>query len=1477
MTVVTVLMAGGLSTVQPGVAHAAVSKTGYARNYAALMAYGIQYLTTWYRDPYRQVRGGTGYVYVPLRSLAPAGTADVSLIIRRSDLFIVGWYVHDGASVADWWNNRLSRNGRMYLLDNAAELPGMLLAGATVNTTPIRIPSHYVPLEQYAGLTRADMGLSQGEIERSVQALATIDQNDDASRRAAAQAILRFAYAYSEGLRFGSIQTEVENTIKDGGKTQDSRATNVDDTNKWSAMTKSVAKATADNSINWNQTMVDNADLRTLKRQPPGPPDGGGAGCAAPALASRTETAADSAACDAPITAAFSVADNQAYLFHAGEYASVEVNAGTANDAISGGPQGGIKSIYDNWPSLRGTRFVNGIDAGFSLANHKNEAYLFSGDQFARISVHPGAVDDTMLDGPKRIVDAFPVLKGTIFESGVDAAFSVRKGEAYLFKDGKYVLLWVDDKKAGDVRNVADNWPSLRGTPFAQHIDAAFSTTEWTRWWWFFQYVPGEAFLFSGNQYIRISVTPGTTDDKVLNGPLTICQGWNSLCGTPFDGGAQPATAEPLTWSGPTGRSIEAPTPAADPDPSAPAAWSTDPADQPKCRPDGMTPTQGVNTPYCLAYDDAGRELMGSSHPRRVIGYFAGWRTGRDGTPAYLPSNIPWGKVTHVNYAFAHVDPANRISVGPDSPDNPATGMEWPGVPGANLDPALPYKGNFNLLTTYKKQHPRVKSLISVGGWADTGGGSGPDGNRGGGFYTMTTNEDGSVNQAGIDTFAGSVVDFLRRYDFNGVDLDYEYPTALTQSGNPQDWAVADAGSRRKGLTAGYNALTRTLREKLDAAGAADHRYYLLTAASSASGYLVRGQENGQALQYLDFANAMTYDLHGSWNSYVGPQAPLYDDGKDNELAAAGIYNDADPNTKDYQKTGYFNLDWAYHYYRGALQPGRINLGVPYYTRGWQGVQGGTDGLWGTAPLPDQSKCQTGTGTRAPCGSGATGVDNLWHDNDAAGHEVGAGANPLWHAKNLERNLWPDYLTDYGLESDDPANRISGYTRHYDDTLQAAWLWNPDKKVFISTEDEKSVAAKADYLAATGAGGAVIWELSGDYSCPDTGQCGMGSTLTDLLSDKLKGAGPYGNTRTTHALPDKVVDVTAELVDYPTDAANMWPMQPKLRITNNTATTLPSGTELSFDIPTSTPPLLKDESWKEMKGAVTAGRTGPNVGGLKADFHRVTIKLGYCEDLPPGKSRDIGIKYYLPITGPANFTIKVGGTEYGLGQEHRKNTTTVTPDPGGTANAAACQADPWDARRTYNPAWAPFTLWKTGDKWLVEDVNSGNLLDHPGGWGTAHLVEKQAGNANQQWTVTEDGGAGWFRIKSGTGGHDQCLGADRLSSALSVRDCDGSPGQWWEFLDDKGNRVTGSPAHGTSYTLGSFAPGTTWASPDLVAEPRNSAVAPGTPIVAGDPSGITRAAVSYNGSYWKAKYWTKGNVPDATDAKNPWTRLGPTP
>ncbi|MCX2802072.1 glycosyl hydrolase family 18 protein [Microbulbifer thermotolerans] len=754
------------------------------------------------------------------------------------------------------------------------------------------------------------------------------------------------------------------------------------------------------------------------------------------------------------------------------------------------------------------------------------------------------------------------------------------------------------------------------------------------------------------------------------------------------------------------------------------------------CRPDGLYTTPGTAPNYCDIYDAAGREKLGPDHQRRIIGYFTSWRNGTNGQPSYLVKDIPWDKITHINYAFAHIDSDYSISIGDTSnPDNPSTGMEWPGVSGAETDPAFNYKGHFNQLAKYKKQHPDVKTLVSVGGWAETGGHLNEQGDRvnDGGFYTMTTNADGSVNYAGIEAFANSVVDFIRTYGFDGVDIDYEYPTSMNDAGNPLDFGFANP--LRAYLMNSYVALMRVLREKLDQAGEEDNTHYLLTIAAPSSGYLLRGMETMPITQYLDYVNIMTYDFHGTWNEYVGHNSAIFDNGNDPELKAANIYN-----TAQYGGIGYLNIDWAVKYFRGSMSPGRINIGTPYYTRGWQNVTSanGEWGLGGTASLPNQSECPAGTGGAAKCGYGAIGIDNIWHDSDGNGQEIGAGTNPLWHAKNLEQGILGSYIGYYGLDTvNDPADRLVGtYTRHYDSVSQAAWLWNDTKKVFLSIEDEASMEAKAQYVIDQGLGGIMIWELAGDYAWNAAkNEYFMGSTMTGVAYEKFKSATPYREKRSNRPLPTQAVDITITVSDFKLGDQN-YPLNPKLAITNNTGTTIPGGTVFEFDMPTSTPDTISDQSGaglEVIESGANAG--GGNLGGLQHEFHRVRFSLPNWKDLADGESWDMTLNYYLPITGPQAYTVTINGTAYALAFEypdlpladlsgdHNNGGDGNSGDSGGDDNCAGMGIDP--------SVYPVYPNWPAGDH-----ANGGDRIVHNGSvWQAKWWTNSQPGSSDGSWTL----------------------------------------------------------------------------------------------------------------------------------------------
>jgi chitinase len=422
--------------------------------------------------------------------------------------------------------------------------------------------------------------------------------------------------------------------------------------------------------------------------------------------------------------------------------------------------------------------------------------------------------------------------------------------------------------------------------------------------------------------------------------------------------------------------------------------------------------------------------------------------------------------------------------------------------------------------------------------------------------------------------------------------------------------------------------------------------------------------ETFDVTKYLDYVNIMTYDLHGAWNDHVGHNAALFDTGKDSELAQWNVYG-----TAAYGGIGYLNTDWAYHYFRGSMPAGRINIGVPYYTRGWQGVTGGDNGLWGRAALPNQSECAPGTGEgeKNNCGHGAIGIDNMWHDTDPKGNEMGAGSNPMWHAKNLEKGSWGSYAQAYGLDPvNDPTDQLVGtYTRNYDDIAVAPWLWNAEKSVFLSTEDKASVEVKADYVIDKEIGGIMFWELAGDYNCyvldangnrttidateqacaAGNGEYHMGNTMTKAIYDKFKSATPYGNKIATGAIPTEAVDIAVSVGGFKVGDQN-YPINPKITFTNNTGQAISGGTEFQFDIPVSAPDNAKDQSGGGLSVIASGHTRANNIGGLDGVMHRVSFSLPAWKDLPAGGTYELDMVYYLPISGPANYTVISGGKEF---------------------------------------------------------------------------------------------------------------------------------------------------------------------------------------------------------------------------------------
>lgn len=120
-----------------------------------------------------------------------------------------------------------------------------------------------------------------------------------------------------------------------------------------------------------------------------------------------------------------------------------------------------------------------------------------------------------------------------------------------------------------------------------------------------------------------------------------------------------------------------------------------------------------------------------------------------------MPEQIPTGVYTHLNFAFATIDP-ETFEVRPASSGD---------------------KLLYNRVTSLKERDPDLKVLIAIGGW--TFNDPGP---------TATTFSDIARSEKAQKAFIKSLVSFMSTYDFDGVDLDWEYPEAEDRSGREEDY-----------------------------------------------------------------------------------------------------------------------------------------------------------------------------------------------------------------------------------------------------------------------------------------------------------------------------------------------------------------------------------------------------------------------------------------------------------------------------------------------------------------------------------------------------------------------------------------------------------------------------------------------------------------------------------------------------------------
>ncbi|KAJ8124820.1 hypothetical protein O1611_g8820 [Lasiodiplodia mahajangana] len=247
----------------------------------------------------------------------------------------------------------------------------------------------------------------------------------------------------------------------------------------------------------------------------------------------------------------------------------------------------------------------------------------------------------------------------------------------------------------------------------------------------------------------------------------------------------------------------------------------------------------------------------GGSVNDRNIGYYETWANTR-ACQSVAPEDLNLNGFTHINFAFVFFD--------------------------ANTFQFLPMDKNAGELlhrfTKLKEKKPGLQTWVSVGGWSFNDPGP----------YQLAFSNMASTS-ANRKTFINNAIKFMDTYGFNGMDLDWEYPSADDRGGRVED-------------SANFVLLSQDIKEAFGSK-------YGYTITLPASYWYLQHFELAKHQPSVNWFNLMSYDLHGVWDAAskaIGPKVGTHTNITEIDLG--------------------LDLLW-----RAGVKPEKVVLGQGYYGR----------------------------------------------------------------------------------------------------------------------------------------------------------------------------------------------------------------------------------------------------------------------------------------------------------------------------------------------------------------------------------------------------------------------------------------------------------------------------------------------------------------------------------------------------------------
>lgn len=243
--------------------------------------------------------------------------------------------------------------------------------------------------------------------------------------------------------------------------------------------------------------------------------------------------------------------------------------------------------------------------------------------------------------------------------------------------------------------------------------------------------------------------------------------------------------------------------------------------------------------------------------------YFSNWSVYQK---KHFPQDIPIEYYTHIFYAFILIDEQTGKLKFSD---------EWCDLQMPQPSPNQSITGNLQQFYEMKKKNRHLKLIMSIGGW---------------GICHLF--ESVVSNDTKFDNFVNSTIEFVEKYGFDGVDIDWEYPKNSTQAAKLVE-------------------LLARLRNKLNSK-------YIITVAAPGGSDNIEILKIQEMDKYLTFWNLMCYDFAGEgWSSKTAFHSNLFGNNGDNSLNASDVVQT---------------------YINKGVHPTKLILGMPMYGRIFHGV-----------------------------------------------------------------------------------------------------------------------------------------------------------------------------------------------------------------------------------------------------------------------------------------------------------------------------------------------------------------------------------------------------------------------------------------------------------------------------------------------------------------------------------------------------------